>query len=336
MGPDFIKGEVSAHKFLKLGRVIIITIKLTQKEISLNVNFRLAYHEICLPPQRSSISKPILNMLLIHAYPLSSSMYLHTFTEPYLVEFANLESPFQINLYCPDLPGFGESTLLSEKPLTLMPIVEILYKFCRKLELKNIIIGGCSMGGYLSLAFAQKYPELLKGIILLDTKAEADSSDARNVRLNNISMIEKELCQISQKNFEPAIGELMDRNPSINDMIYGLFQKLIFHPNLNSEKLATLLIKEIKSQKAIALTHSLSAMAGRKDSHSILANLTIPILIIVGDQDIITPIAAAQAIQKSAGQKSELCIIQNAGHLAIMEQAANCLKCIRNWLEKIL
>ena len=336
MGPDFIEGEGGCspvHKFLKHREVIIITIKLTQKKIPLNQNLTLAYQEIQINQQDDIVSKQILNMLLIHAYPLSSSMYLHSFTEPYLTEFVDPNNPFEIQLYCPDLPGFGDSTLLDEKPPNLMPFVEILHAFCAKLELTNIIIGGCSMGGYLSLAFAQKYPELVKGIILLDTKAEADTADARQIRLDNISLIEKEIFALPSKNLaQPTIGELMGHNKLIHDIIYGLFHKLFYLQNPDAERFGTKIMKMIETQKAIALTHSLSAMAGREESHTILANLKIPILIIVGSQDVITPIVSAQAMQNSARATAELYIIQDAGHLAIMEQPKNCLQLIKKWL----
>jgi pimeloyl-ACP methyl ester carboxylesterase len=310
---------------------------LAQKTISLNPNFSLAYHELNVTQQQASVSKPILNIVLIHAYPLSSSMYLHTFTERNLAELAKHDCAFQINILCPDLPGFGDSTLLDEKPQNLMPLVDILHAFCKRLELRNIIIGGCSMGGYLSLAFAQNYPEQVKGIILLDTKAEADTPDARQIRLDNISLIEKEILAPTTKNQEhPTIGELMTRNKSIHDIIYGLFQKLFYRQNPNTEKLGTQIMKMIETQKAIALTHALSAMAGRDESHTILAHLKIPVLIIVGSHDVITPIVSAQAMQNSAGAAAELYIIQNAGHLAIMEQAADCIQIIKKWLGNFL
>ena len=191
------------------------------------------------------------------------------------------------------------------------------------------------MGGYLSLAYGKKYPDGLKGVILLDTKADADTIDARQVRLDNISLIEKEIKVILSKDDnidQPTIGELMNRNEAIKAMMNGLIQKLIYRQGPKSENLGHVISKDIEAQKAVALTHSLSAMAGREESYTTLANLHIPILILVGSHDVITPIAAAQKMQKSAESKAKLCIIQNAGHLAIMEQTTDTLDSIHKWL----
>ena len=102
-------------------------------------------------------------VVLLHSFPLDRRMWRHQHSLAEIVE-----------LFLPDLPGFGESL-----PSPVATTVEVMADgVAAMLDAQNVrtkvVVGGLSMGGYVALAFARKYPERLRGLILADTRAEAD------------------------------------------------------------------------------------------------------------------------------------------------------------------
>jgi pimeloyl-ACP methyl ester carboxylesterase len=135
------------------------------------------------------------NILLIHAFPFDSNMFLENFKDRFLInEINNLaNNKGKISIFLPDLPGFGKSDRFKTIPSDLTPYVEVMHEIVNHFEIKNIIMGGCSMGGYITLEYATKYANTLNGMILIDTKTESDNNEQKQNRINTIKLIQESI-----------------------------------------------------------------------------------------------------------------------------------------------
>jgi 3-oxoadipate enol-lactonase len=150
-------------------------------------------------------------------------------------------------------------------------------------------VGGCSMGGYATLAFARRHPDRLKGLVLQDTKASADTDEARRNRALLADKIRKE-------------GALA---------VAEAFMPKLLGPTSQGEQPA--LVERIR--EAILRTSpqgmidALAGLAARADSTPSLREVRVPTLVICGEED--TGIAG-----------SRLVVLAQAGHLSSLEKPA--------------
>jgi pimeloyl-ACP methyl ester carboxylesterase len=158
-----------------------------------------------------------------------------------------------------------------------------------------------SLGGYIALNAILKYPERFDGLILNDTQCIADTPEIKENRCTAI-------IRIKEKGVEQYADEI----------IKNLFapESLIKKENVIAE------VKEmIINTPKQTLCNTLHALAERKETCSRLQEINIPVLIMVGKEDKITPIAAAQQMHEKI-LNSKLEIIQHAGHLSNLENPA--------------
>ena len=227
-------------------------------------------------------------LLLLHAFPLGLFMWdeqakvlnkTHT-----LVRF--------------DGRGFGGSPP-GDALLTMEKIADDAAALLDHLDLSQAIVGGCSMGGYAALAFARRHPTRLRGLVLQDTRATADSPEARTGRGELADKVLKQGAAAAADAFLPKlVGETTKKeNPEL------------------IEKLRDVIVKT--SQRGIA--DALAGLAARADSTPLLREIRVPTLIVCGEEDTITPVSDSEAMQKAiAGAK--LKVIPKAGHLSNMER----------------
>lgn len=224
-------------------------------------------------------------LVLLHGFPLDSSVW---------DDAADLlEGTFR--LITPDLRGFGRSA--DRKPFTIESLADDVHRFLVAIGAAPCILGGLSMGGYVALAFAKKYPGVLKGLALIDTKSAADSPEAKQGRQQMIELV--------RKSGSSAIAEQM-------------FPKMIAKTSAGSpaaKKLRTIM----EACPPLTIEHALAAMRDREDYTALLSTLPMPVLIVVGDQDAIASPEIARTMHKAAPQ-SRLAIIPGAGHMAPIEQ----------------
>src|SRR4051794_19226116 len=110
-------------------------------------------------------------VVLLHAFPLDRSMWL-----PQIDQLAD-----QYRVIAPDLPGFGDSPLRPDASID--GFADAVAEHLDEKEITGpVVLGGLSMGGYVALAFARKYPQRLRALVLADTKAEADDATAKGNR----------------------------------------------------------------------------------------------------------------------------------------------------------
>jgi 3-oxoadipate enol-lactonase len=233
-------------------------------------------------------------LVLLHAFPLSREMFSpqHTLSD-------------SCRLLLPDLPGFGGSP---GSPKSVEAMADAVAAFLDARAVGPVVLGGVSMGGYVSLAFARKYGDRLAGLVLADTKAEPDDETAKAGRQKMIDLV--------HANGTKAVVEQM-------------LPKLLATPGPKEE------VKRIaSSQKPATVAAALAALRDRPDARPSLGEIKVPTLVIVGREDGLTPPAVAQALAEGI-KGATLCEIDAAGHLANMERAGAFNDAVRAFLASL-
>jgi len=215
-----------------------------------------------------------------------------------------------------DLRGFGASK--SADAFTMESLADDVHALAEKLGGRGImpfVLAGLSMGGYVALAYVQKYPADLRGLILVDTKADADSAEGKRGRDQMIELVRKEGSKAVAEKMEPkmlAPGTLSGR-PQIVKQLRGMMEAC----------------------GAGTIEHALEAVRERKDATAALASIPVPTLIVVGEHDAITPPAVAEGMHKAI-PRSELVVIKGAGHMSPLEQPEQVNHALRQFLGTLL
>jgi len=225
-------------------------------------------------------------VLFLHGFPLSLGMWdaQEALSDRYrIVRF--------------DARGHGGSGV-GDSALTMDRIAEDAAVLIEQLRLGPVILAGCSMGGYAAFAFAQKHPSLLRGLVLVDTKAGADTPEARKGR--------GELAAKVMKDGPPAALE-------------AFLPKLVGETTKASRADVVAKIKDmVLATPKQGISDALHGIAARQDSTPFLREIAVPTLVICGEEDVITPRAEAEILQKGIAG-AELAMIPKSGHLPSME-----------------
>ncbi|MBN2327896.1 MAG: alpha/beta fold hydrolase [Candidatus Omnitrophica bacterium] len=240
---------------------------------------------IAFSDNKNSSKRPLV---LIHAFPLDRRMWDH--------QVNGLENI--IRVIAPDTPGFGNSDRLTDKP-SMSAYVTSLLQFLDDQGIEQAVFGGCSMGGYILFELWRKAPERTAGLILWDTRADADAPDARENRLKTIKEV--------RENGAASLAETMPAK---------LLSPVTFKTRTD---LVDELKKTILNNPKEGIADAQQALADRPDSTNTLRTITAPALILVGEDDVLTPPELAQSMHSQI-QNSRLEIIPQAGHLSPLEQ----------------
>lgn len=243
-------------------------------------------------------------IIFIHGFPFNKSSW-----RPQL-EF--LQTVHRVIAY--DIRGFGKSTA-GKADASIDLFADDLIHFMDALQIKTAIVCGLSMGGYILLNAAHRYQERFEGLILCDTQCNADSSEGKEKRYDNIRKIENDGLQ------EYAIGSLKNL--------------LCKHTFENNPNLVTSVHNTILSSNPKSVTTTLKALAERNDSCSILSEISQMTLIVCGQEDAITPPAKAQFLNEEI-KNSSLVLIDQAGHLSNLEQPAEFNEAIEKFITTTL
>ncbi|MEJ2295721.1 MAG: alpha/beta hydrolase [Candidatus Lokiarchaeota archaeon] len=276
-----------------------------------------------------------LDIILVHAFPFDSSMYLPNFENDKMIEELNqlATKKGNIRIFLPNLPGFGQSDNLKEEPKNLLSYVKCIDELVNKFNLSNIIIGGCSMGGYIALEYLSNHIKALDGLILIDTKSTADTDEQKQNRFKTIEKI-KNSHKNDRDNHSIEIEQLYNRNKLIKEFIDNLLANIVSdYTKENNQQISKEILNIMKQQNLNGILHALRAMAGRNDNTKILKKFRKDLLIIVGEYDKITPIEISVQI-KNLTRRSTLNIIPNAGHLSNMENSLEFNRVLLDWIKK--
>ncbi len=229
-----------------------------------------------------------LPVVYLHAFPLNRTMW---------AKQERLLSP-QFRIITIDLRGHGES----DAPLwhyTLEQSADDVRALLDHLEIQQALFVGLSMGAYILFAFYRKYAGRVKGLILADTKAQADTEEGKNGRF--------QLAQIAYKKGASAIAD---------NMIPKLLSPATIQKNPDIVQQVRAMIE---GNQISGIAGNLMAMAERPNSVPLLSQVTCPTQIIVGELDQATPLSDAKVMAEQIPH-ARLAIIPNAAHLANLEQ----------------
>lgn len=241
-------------------------------------------HEVRGP--RSSGTPPLV---LLHAYPLDRTMWRPV---------ADLLPGERCVLV--DLPGCGDSPLPDGDPsleLSAQGVLTVL----DALGVERAVVAGVSMGGYVAMRMAERAPQRIAGLALVDTKADADADAARRTRLE--------------------VAEAVS-GPEGLAAVAGMPSVLLGETTRRERpELVADVSRRIASARAEGLAWSQRAMAGRPDSNAVLDALGVPVAIVVGEEDVPTPPAAAAAMAARL-RDAVLTPVAGSGHLTPLEAPA--------------
>ncbi len=238
-------------------------------------------------------------LLFVHAFPLSGSMW-----EPQVAALAG-----EFRCIVPDLPGFGESA--AGEPWTMDRFADDLARVLDDAGVAAAVVCGLSLGGYVSFALHRLHPARVRALILADTRAGADSEDGRRKREATIALAR-----------EAGVGAVAER------AINGLLGK---STRDRSPDLVAATRARAAAASVEAIVGASRAMMDRPDSTARLAEIHVPTLVIVGDEDVLTPPREARAmVDAIPGARLE--IIPGAGHLTNLERPAAFTCAVRDFV----
>ena len=225
-------------------------------------------------------------VVLLHGFPFSRRMW------------AAQGGPLAraCRLITPDLRGCGESEGIPESVEQLAADVHALVE---GLKLSSFVLAGFSMGGYVAFRYLAAHAGRVRALMLLDTRPEADTPEARQRRYTGIERIER----------EGPSGLLDD------------FAKLLVSPRTAESRpeVATEVRRLMEGTKVESLIGGLRAMAERPESTPLLSSITVPTLVVVGEDDKATPVESSRKMAATI-PGAELVIIPGAGHVTNFEQ----------------
>lgn len=229
-----------------------------------------------------------LPLVFLHAFPLNRTMWAS--------QEQALSSQFRVITV--DLRGHGES----DAPLwyyTLDQAADDVRALMDHLSIQQALLVGLSMGGYILLAFYRRYVERVKGLVLADTRAQADTPEGKEGRF--------QMAQTAYRKGPSAIADVM-------------IPKLLSPATVRTRPDIVQRVRGmIEGNQISGIAGDLMAMAERSDSVPLLEQIACPVQIIVGELDQATPPADAELMaEKIPGAR--LAVIPNAAHLANLEQ----------------
>ena len=229
-------------------------------------------------------------VFLNHAFPLGAAMW----------EGQVKALPEGWRLTAPDVRGFGGSTIEEpdENP-RIDDYARDALDLMRELGIASAVVGGMSMGGYVTMAILRRQPSIARAVILADTRMTPDTPEGRANRRSMLALVDRE-------------------GPSgvSRDMLPRLLGKTTLIQRPTVEPLVRRLIKQ---QPPAAIRGAIQRMMERPDSQTVLEQLAVPTLILVGDEDVLTPVDDSRRLQ-AVIPESELVILPETGHLANLER----------------
>lgn len=229
-------------------------------------------------------------LALLHAYPLSRGQWA--------AQAQSLARALDIRVITPDLRGCGESSA-DDTAITMERMAQDVVALLDALGASRVALGGLSMGGYVAFAALRAQPERFAGLMLADTRAAADSAEAQAARAQTAIFVQQQ-----------GAGALFDRDAP----------RLLSNRTLHHDPAAVAqarALAEVNRPEALAAVAR--GMARRHDATDLLPRIACPTLVLVGDQDAITPVADARILFERIPH-AHLEIIEDAGHLSNLER----------------
>lgn len=223
-------------------------------------------------------------VVLFHGFCESKAIWQNFV--PYLSEIAHV--------IVPDLPGFGENKAL-EEPITIEKMAEEVYRLLLDLQLdEGGILVGHSLGGYVSLAFAEQYPQWVKGLCLFHSTALADTEEKKKTRTKTVEFLEHNGIEAFNENFVPSLFYEKNRKP--------------LQPAIEQSM-------QIANQTSVSTAIEVTkAMRERQDRTQVLKDATYPVMFIAGKEDQAVPLDTL---------KEQIWLPQGPTHVQVLPETAH-------------
>ena len=248
-------------------------------------------------------------MLLIHGFPLD-----HTMWNAQIDALSD-----RCRVIAPDLRGFGKSTLATgdaEHGVSMEKYADDLAELLDTVAVREpVVVVGFSMGGYIAWQFIRKYADRVRALVQCDTKAAADTDEARAGRL-----------KMAEKVAEWGSGRVAEM------MGPKLFSPATFESN---PQLVAAVRHVVEKTSPQAIAAAQADMAERPDMTGFLPTINVPTLVIVGAADAISPPKEMQTIA-AAIQNAEYVEIPDAGHMTTMENPEAVNETLRSFIATIV
>ncbi len=243
-------------------------------------------------------------LALLHAYPLSRGQWR--------AQGEALAAALELRVVAPDLRGCGESSV-DHEPITMERMAQDVLALLDALGARRFALGGLSMGGYVAFAALRLAPERFAGIILADTRATADTEQGRAGRAATADFV------IAQ-----GPGALFDRDAPklLSNRVMTRHPDIVAHARALAEV-----------SRAEGLAAQTRGMALRPDSTALLPQIACPALVLVGEQDAITPISDARALFERIPDAG-LSVIEDAAHLSNLERPQRFTEVVASFLRE--
>lgn len=243
------------------------------------------------------------SIVFIHGFPLNKSMWEN--------QTKSLEETHRVITY--DIRGHGNTNDGSDT-YSIELFVEDLIAFMDALDIKKTTLCGLSMGGYIALNAIVKHPNRFSALILSDTNCTADSPETISNRMRSIESLEA-----------GTVGKYADES----------LRKLFTPDSFIAHKTSVELVRDmIVATSKASLCKTLRALAERNETCSRLNEIKVPVLVMVGSDDPITPPEAARFMHSKISG-STLRILKHAGHLSNLEDPNEFNDALKKFLASI-
>jgi pimeloyl-ACP methyl ester carboxylesterase len=239
-------------------------------------------------------------VVLLHGFPENGGLWSKVM--PGLAE--------TFTVIVPDLPGAGESSLPTGTT-TMEALAEAVAAVLQHEAIEHAVVAGHSMGGYTALAFAEKYPEQLKGLSLIHSAATPDTEEKKQTRRKSIELIRKG-----------------GKEPFVKGMTPNLFAERF------NEQHGDVIAQQIERGMQLSgdsMIAFYNAMINRPDRVSILSEATFPVQWIMGKEDSVVPLQSALR-QSCLANIDFVSLYNEVGHMSMLEQPEKLLCDLREFI----